>query len=77
MWFLTKSGKGHKIEIFEVHPLKAGEGLDGPKPQKSKEQDVLTFFYLKTALKPFLGSFYPQIPVKNQKKSELIKTQRA
>ena len=53
------------MEIFEVHLLKAGEGLDGPKPQKSKEQDVLTLFFQKYGFKPLLGSFYPQIPVKN------------
>ena len=29
------------VKVFEVHPLKAEEDQDGPKAQKSKEQDVL------------------------------------
>ena len=37
------------VKIFELNPPKAGEGLDGPKAQQSKEQDVLTIlFYPKT-----------------------------
>ena len=57
------------MKIFEVHPLKAEEDQDGPKAQKSKEQDVLTILYVLSKnnnFKPLSGLFYPQIPVKSQ-----------
>ena len=34
------------VKIFELNPPKAGEGLDGPKTQQSKQQDVLTILSL-------------------------------
>ena len=34
------------VKIFELNPPKVGEGLDGPKTQKSKQQDVLTILSL-------------------------------
>ena len=50
MEFLTESDKSLIFRIFEMYPPKAGEGLDGPKSQKFKEQDVLSFLFEKLFL---------------------------